>query len=227
MQENFFSNFCFKPFSCIARCHPRNSSFLFGTLPSASFWKSFSHSKSLFINHLPIQQNCMMSFPQLLHWWIYSPPEVLQLQASAPPDDSLPSQEVVQNLSKNQVTVTARLLSPSRVTLVLYQSTIKLCNEECRALVPLALMTGARALFSLQMETAISGFWTPLNQWSSLQRSLCHGNQSRELISSPLSRHPPWVSSYRGLKIHACVNSSDWNRSFHLPKSPPSAFLIC
>lgn len=151
-------NFYFKPFSCIARCCPRNSSFLFGALPRASFWKSFSHSKSLFINHLPIQQNCMMSFPQLLHWWIYSPDEVLQLRASAPPDAFLPSQEVVQNLSKNQVAVTICLLSTSRVTLVLYRSTIKLCNEEGRALVQLALMMGARALVSLQMETAIFRF---------------------------------------------------------------------
>lgn len=100
----------------------------------------------------------MMSFPQLLHWWIYSPDEVLQLRASAPPDAFLPSQEVVQNLSKKQVTVTICLLSTSRVTLVLYRSTIKLCNEEGRALVQLALVMGARALVSLQMETAIFRF---------------------------------------------------------------------
>jgi len=49
----------------------------------------------------------MLSFPQLLRWWIHFHDEVLQLRASAPADAFLLAQEGVQNLNRNQVRVTA------------------------------------------------------------------------------------------------------------------------
>lgn len=149
-----------------------------------------------------------MSFPQLLRWWIHFSHEVLQLRASAPPGAFVLAQQAVQNLSKNQITVTACLVSISRVTLVPCQSPAKLWNEEGRALYGQFWWQVPERYSAWRQNQLPSGFWPSPTWWRAGQWSLCHENWSRELISLPL------VDTYNGsLHTVTCVNSTDQKRS--------------